>query len=461
MQGSNLIRVLRLATFVCVIISVTGCFLFADDDEFLALDDEGSRRVELHGKWRLSNFSYFQKNPNSEERNLIDNRLRINARFPIASHAAVASVEGLVRTWEPETKKNLDIRELYFDFRPDPQEYRVPYVSSLSLRAGYQIFSWGSGVLFNPTDNLSPQYSIDPFDTKKKGIPAAKLTLGFGLQSFECILIPTFFPTDLPYLNERFFIHRPKTVANTFLPALPVDTWTVRYKDIDSSQIPDHEIEESQFAFRYSAVLRGWDVALSYFNGRENIAVSALVPVTPYPATKDLDARVQYVHPRQQVYGLDILGYYKLLGIRFEGAFFDMEKVDQQVGNGDKDYVSCLWGIDYPFNDFYGTQDAQIFLEYVREFQRKSDNTILINRPYQNSLLVRLTHTYDYRLSGEFRYVYNFDTHGSHIHGEYGYQYTDYTRIEVGIDFFNGHRDTFFGAYDTNDRVYFMHTLQF
>ena len=45
------------------------------------------------------------------------------------------------------------------------------------VRAGYQVFSWGTGDLFNPTNNLNPIDFSDLFDSRRMPVLATTVVL--------------------------------------------------------------------------------------------------------------------------------------------------------------------------------------------------------------------------------------------------------------------------------------------
>ena len=74
------------------------------------------------------------------------------------------------------------VRELYFEWNGELVYPGLSLVGDLTVRAGQQIFSWGSGVLYNPTDNLSPWNAVDPFDAHRLGMPGAHNDIAAGGQ---------------------------------------------------------------------------------------------------------------------------------------------------------------------------------------------------------------------------------------------------------------------------------------
>jgi hypothetical protein len=121
---------------------------------------------------------------------------------------------------------------------------------------------------------------------------------------------------------------------------------------------------------------------------------------------------------------------------------------------GDEDYGSAVTGIEYPINDLIGSQDFSLSVEYAFETKDQENNRTYINRIYTNSLLTRLTHTYDYQISGELNYIYNFDKDDYFVRLLYSHQRNDFVKTNLGVDIYGGPDNSFYGAYKTNDRVF-------
>lgn len=331
----------------------------------------------------------------------------------------------------------------------------------LSLRLGIQTFAWGNSVMYNPTDNLSPWYSVAPFDSRRIGLLAGKVSFASDLHFLDVIYIPTFKPTELPPLGDRFFIYSPPSGPNPFYPKLGPPQVQYRYTETLNTRKPEDDESPHQVAIRYSGTLKEWDVVLSWFNGYENIPLFEAIPVRYVPEDNAVDLKVQYLYAREQVFGIELTRVFGKLGTHAEAAYFNMEKTGHNIGIGDKDYTVAVIGAEYTLHDVIGQQDITVSLEYTREFADNSDNRIYINRIYKNALLSRISHVVDYKLSGELRYAYDFQTHGAYIRCSYEYQYSDHVRLQAGVEIFNGPNDSYFGQYDANDNLFITASVLF
>lgn len=420
-------------------------------DAPLALDDK-TAPIELKtaGKLWHSQFGYQQAHAQTESMASSETGAQLDLSVPWNLNIFKASIEGILRG-SADDGSDVLLREAYFD---------LSISEKLSMRLGQQIFSWGYGVLYNPVDRLSPWDATDPFQPRQLGIPAVKLAYATGVQTLEAVYIPGFVPTKLPGIGDRFFIYYPQTTPNPSYPMAGPPEFGVRYAEIDDSFEPSSG-QNSQHALRYSLTLEGWEMALTYFSGYEHTAIAEGVPLSVDPVTGIADVKVNYIHPQEKMFGLDISKYFGKVGVHFDGAQFKMKETGHNIGVGDKDYASVLGGIDYRFIHFIGSQDLSVSVEYAREIKDEEDNKIYINRIYADSVLLRLSHFIDFKWSGEARYVYNFDNQSYWGRLSYTYQYSDHTQVAGGWDVFGGPENTFYGAFDRNDRVFATLTVQY
>jgi Protein of unknown function (DUF1302) len=397
-------------------------------------------KPRLSGWLRLRDNTYLHRHPHVAADDIKEVLLNAELAVPLGKHTAFVSGEANAQYAASDSEEDAELLEAYLDL----------HAGDWDLRLGQQVFSWGSGKLFNPTDNLGPWRSVDPLDPQRRGLPAALIRYSHGPFSIEGIYMPAFERTELPKLGQRFFIYYPDTLEN---PLPGGDALTVNFIDEDYSAEPGGLFESNQQAVRLRASVGTWDVALSYFRGYENIALTAgrITDLDLANETVDLEAR--YFFPRQSVYGLDLSGWLGKLGLHMEVAFFDIDDTGEDVGIGDQDYTAYVVGAEWSIEDLIGEHDLQLSLEYAGEIKDDEDDRIYINRIYMDALLFRLQYTVDYRLSFEVRGAVNLDNESSHTHLEARYRWSDNWVATLGVDLLDGPEDTFFGAYDSNDRL--------
>ena len=139
-----------------------------------AIDDAVERTLGIEWGFELTDYTYDQEHAVSETENLKHCRFLTDISIPFSHHLLYMGIEASSQFSQNHQHNEAVVRELYFELRPDMD---FGFLEDVYLRAGIQMFSWGSGVLFNPTDNLSPFNVVDPFDSLRRGVPGLKLSL--------------------------------------------------------------------------------------------------------------------------------------------------------------------------------------------------------------------------------------------------------------------------------------------
>lgn len=317
----------------------------------------------------------------------------------------------------------------------------------LTVKAGYQIFAWGTGDLFNPTDVLNPIDFSDLFDTRRISVMSASVEVTFDKVSLELVSIPSFTRSRLPLRGERF------DVLSGISP-VPV----LRPDD------PDASVQNAQWGARLKGSAFGWDVSVSGFTGFDDLptprlAVRSLVP---------LDVVIDPVFDRFHMAGvdfattLDFLGLGGKLGdvlagiqLHGEAAHFFVE------GQRQEDFLQYVLGLNYTWVDLIFEHDLTLVLEYAGDVSTSDADDALpggvqLNRILRGAVLARLEYAVDEDLSFEVNAAVV--THGKEnalIHPGVRWNVTDNLRLELGGDVFVGPEDTFFGQFRKGGRVIF------
>ena len=84
--------------------------------------------------------------------------------------------------------------ELHLDLTIDP----------VTIRAGWQVYAWGTGDLFNPTDTINPIDFSDLFDTRRISVLSASAQVTTEHLSLEVVSVPSFTRSRLPLKGRRF-----------------------------------------------------------------------------------------------------------------------------------------------------------------------------------------------------------------------------------------------------------------
>lgn len=374
--------------------------------------------------------------------------------------------------------------------------YLLASAGSLDIRAGFQTIAWGTGDLQNPTDNFNPRDISDLFDNKKMGILAARLNYYFADFELEGIFVPFFTPTRIPPDGKRFS------------PAIPPITIPVGPATVTPNLFFDREFPEDdeaiQFGGRLSRSLGGWDFSVSYYDGFNKIPltrVQAFQGAVGPNGLPELSLVTELFYEKIRVYGFDFattLGWVEVDGfigdvlkktqIHGEGAYYDSREKTGDV------YIQYVVGINYTFNNVIADHDIVLLLDYLDEvlldereilgveglltnlspqlqaiaqpFIPTINATIQeraeLARGFRGSISSRLS----YQFSDTFQFVFTsiFVLRGKEnlfFQSKMVWDITDNLRFEAGHDYFSGPRETFFGQYRDNDRVFFVGKVSF
>lgn len=262
---------------------------------------------------------------------------------------AVDGPSGL-STYESLSPWNLEVREAYVEI------YDFP-LDRMDLRAGRQLIPWGTGDLVSPTDNINPLDLSDFKDFGRRlGSDALQLTWYPGPVTVTAVYVPVFTPARLP-----------SGWINLFLPPDLADL----SEDKIILNLPAATLQESAFGLKLAGRIGGYDLSVSYLDGRYDLpapkeARGKITQITNplNPLESLILDEVSLFFPRRRVLGLDFAGELGSAGIWAEVAVFFPEKVttvtridmpdplpDQTLETVylDKPYTKYLVGTDYTF----------------------------------------------------------------------------------------------------------------
>lgn len=326
-----------------------------------------------------------------------------------------------------------------------PEELHVDLnVDWLTLRGGYQIYAWGTGDLFNPTDILNPIDFADLFDTRRIGVLSAAVEATFEHVSLELAAIPTFTRSRLPIRGRRFDVLGQQSPLAVLRP-----------------DDPDSSVQNSQWGARVVGHAGGWDVSLSGFTGFDDLPSPEVSILSTAPLLIVIDPKFDRLH----MVGADFattLGFLggalgdALSGVQVHGeiAHFFVE------GDRQDDFAQGVIGINYTWIDLIFEHDLTLVLEYAGDATTSQADGALpgvrLNRILRGAILARLEYAVDDDLSFELNAAVI--THGDEnalIHPGVRWNVTDNLRLELGGDVFVGPEETFFGQFKNDGRAIF------
>ena len=301
------------------------------------------------------------------------------------------------------------------------------------LTLGKQIYAWGTGDAYNPTDNINPYDYLDPIDHEKLGVYSAALNATRGPTSFTLVVIPVFTPSRVPLPSSRW------------APSPPAGV-------VDDRQLPSTSFGNIQFAGRVRTTFRGWDIALSYFDGFNDT-----------PAIRQ--SGVQSFTP--------VFTRFRAPGVAFSTTYRDFEFHGEFAAkfvesNGAEDRLEGIVGLNYTWDQLGLAWLEQIHgvLEYARAGTlatvdptilrgRAATPTALRSEAFRNALVGRLqfklNENTQIKLSGTADFT---GTLNHYVQVKLDHKFTDSLQLETGLDSFDGRSDTYWGRWADNDRFF-------
>ncbi|GAX59128.1 UDP-N-acetylmuramate-alanine ligase [Candidatus Scalindua japonica] len=325
---------------------------------------------------------------------------------------------------------------------------------------GKMIYEWGTADGYNPTNNINSFDFTDIPTAEKIGLPSVSLNYSHDLFNANLVFAPLFSSSRLPDTDNRWVGDITDALENSSGATVTVIP--------GSEKSPVNNIDNSQFAIRISTstLLEGWDFSLSYYDGiqqvgvlRSDLDLSTLLLGLPPRLTLFRD----YPHCRE--YGFDFSTTFNSLEIHGEvaGHMTDGDKMDD-------DYVEYVAGINYTFYDilFGFLEEAMVVLEYAGEaiFDEKISNNEFSGsgdyfRPFKNSVLANINFKFSENTKFKVSGAINLGDDDSYIRPLFSHKLFENTKCEAGVDIISGHKDTFFGRWRQNDRLFIMFTQYF
>jgi hypothetical protein len=363
--------------------------------------------------------------------------------------------------------------------------------SWVDVRAGNQVFGWGTADQINPTDIWNPRDTYDLFFSPKLPIAAVDVKIhppaldNWGL---ELIGTPFFRPSPLPINipgsgvagfsldDSRWLLPFPTTVlagGSTFVAPLQYQMAAATYPT----------------SWQGGARLRvtslgGWDFSASYANIVESLprfafasqgstaSPSLPVVVTMYPS-----------YHREQMIGLDGAGSFTIadseIGTRFEGAYFirDNSLVYQapaalQPDLLRDDYLHVVAGLDYTFKRKILGTVLYLNLQYVYyqrfgNLEQTPGQYVISGLPDVLPWDRDIVFYWEDRVGQNSQLKFQGTLVASVEHGDgmvapvLLYSWTDDFKTSLGAELFGGSSTGFFGQFGQNSRVNLSATYSF
>ena len=352
----------------------------------------------------------------------------------------------------------------YFDYDPAVRDWtddkdEIYYVElneayltidteRIDFMLGKKMMRWGTGDGINPMDLINPRDYRDPIASARADarlpILLANGIFLLGPVTIEGVLIPK------PEVNEF-------SLRNS--PWEPEGLRELR-RSAESGEIvlapkeePDKWIKDAEFAFRVSAVWKGFDLALLYYNGYTDDPA--------YHRDYLTDGRMRFTpcYQHYHAYGFNFAKGFDRATVRGElavkpGLLFSIDSNDPSYekdsdGLVARDLYQGVIGIDRTF-----FTNLYVNLQFFTDLIEDGQETLAASRKTHGITFEISDKFLDDDLTAGFRGMYFTSNEGSACEIFAEYKIGDNWEIVPGYMFFNGPRDSRLGQFNDNDMIY-------
>ncbi len=317
----------------------------------------------------------------------------------------------------------------------------------VSVFIGKDYMIWGKADKINPVDVINAddftQFIVQPKERRKLSNLMLNVTYAAGDDKLQFIYNPFYVQNDLaqpdsPWCGTRCQFGQPQP----FAPFVAVN-------DIESDR---RNIEDSEFALRYSSRIDRVDYSLLVHNGFDRI------PVWSHRFTGTLNVEFNRELKRRWRFGGDVAFTLGSFGIRAEVLYqpesvqhFEPRSEDFFIdddGLDDVDQINWVLGVDW-------TTDSDIYVnvQYAENTLLKKGN--YFRNPFQTLGTLQLSKTVlnddlELKVSG----FYEFTDNSYAFTPEAVYRINDDLHWTTGLWVFTGSEGAFFGDQRDNDHIF-------
>ena len=328
---------------------------------------------------------------------------------------------------------------------------------SIDLSIGKRIYAWGKAFGPNPTDVINPYDLIDPLEgfnidnNRKLGVWSALLKYylpNFGDLEFptlEFIFVPRFTRNREAFEGSRWFIDGAASIEQ--LLGLPPDTVS-QVNELDA-----HNFDNSQFAFRFSATVKGWDFSVSYYEGVNRFS--------DFRFDQNNFLLIRF-HDQLRIIGGDFVTTFGQTRVFFEGVFVDSKTDDSD------DFFAIIFGSSRRFINVIREADSfeivfQMFFNRLVVNEFDDDGQGILGFPEESGdrgFTIFSEYKYDAAISFQLLFSMNFNQDyrwaSDIVETRFSYKVHPNLVLSIKAQFLNGlSEDIIYGVHRDNDNVSF------
>jgi len=322
------------------------------------------------------------------------------------------------------------------------EAYLNYYTQNMDWRLGKQEISWGSAYKINPTSYFNPNdlTALKPLD-EKLGVKAIK-GIYYAPRGLEItgVVVPFFREDELGEENVDSIVNKIEQELKVMNPSLD----EVAYSKSDTK----NNIENIESGFKVTKRgFHGYDVSLSAYHGRDKLPAIDNKATLDTVIDGDTKATINFVYPKANRVGLDIIGDLGDMGVWAETTYSDYQ--DEQF----KNIIEAAVGIDYKFdNNLYLVGQG-----YYKEGRTESEPRVKAANFYVSKPI------FDFH-EIEITTLYDFESETSLIEPQFNYSLANSVELQLGGTYVDSaEKDTSSGLISAlgQDRIYTRLNVEF
>jgi len=337
---------------------------------------------------------------------------------------------------ESDQKKQTDLRDAYVDFSWGNAE----------LRIGNQQIVWGEAVGLFFADIVNPndlrEYILPDLDQIRIPVPAINLEYYHSSLYLQLVFIPYPEFNEFGKKGSEFDFSEPIYAQNANVV-------------MNEPEEPANSLDNSEFGFRVSRLVRGWDLSVFYLYDYYNFPVNyRYISVNPIVSLHPVTITYQPEYERMHRFGHTFSKEY--MDAVFKGEWiYTHQMFISSINSADfdgmlkTDTFKWLLGVDYTFFNSLET-NFQFMQEIIMDYEEH-----MAQKEYATAFSIWMkTGFFEDKIEPELFFVSSLDQKDGLFRSSMTYNYDDALKIILGVDLFFGQIDGNFGIFDDSDRFF-------
>lgn len=390
----------------------------------------------------LRNSLYFQSpkegSRQDDQFDHIDFRINGTSKWTGQSSSVQTSYKVDITNREHVYREFKDALDLRNDKRFPLELVELFYLESsknFDLTIGKKIVKLGKGMIYSPSDKISPRDQIVPVVPYVSGAFVTQADFYDDKNTYSIIVVPYFVGTRSPTSLSRWSLQNDGNVLEF------------------ETELPEKFYKRIQTVLKYETTIKGWDVFAAFFNGPN-----------PDPVIrKDITVvnnRPEFKLYKEHAYTSFVSGGFSTVfgGLELHG---EVLKSNTEQGKDDN-YTQGMLGFRYTLDEsvkFLGLDSIDIISEYAKETIQQPQTrpffavSSINSRIYRDTLLGTFIFKFNDRFS--MNYDYQFDRADNGVASIFGINWRQKEGGEWRLKFesFGGDEESLFGKWDFNDNL--------